>query len=61
MSVLQRVYAENLRVGDFGHWQAEDITQKENSIVAKAIKIQECQELVSFYVVQLLYYEHRIF
>jgi hypothetical protein len=48
VSVLQRVYAENLRVGNDGYWQAEDITQEENAIIAKAIKIQECQEHVSF-------------
>ena len=61
VSVLQWVYAENLSVGYDGHWQAEDITQEENAIIAKAIKIHERQECVSFYVVQLLYYGQRIF
>jgi hypothetical protein len=40
VSVLQRIYAENLPVGNDGHCQAEHITQDQDAIIAKAIEIQ---------------------
>ncbi len=47
--VLQQLCSENIPVGTDGRWQAENITDEQDAILAKAIALQEGQELVSIH------------
>ncbi len=52
--VLQQLWSENITVGTDGRWQAENTTDKQDAILAKAIALQEGWELVSIYHICLL-------
>jgi hypothetical protein len=52
--VLQQLCSENIPVGKDGCWQAENITEEHDAILAKAIELQEHWELVSIYHICLL-------
>jgi hypothetical protein len=45
----QQLCAENIPVGQDGPWQAENISEDNNAILAKAVEIQECCKLLSLY------------
>jgi hypothetical protein len=52
--ILQQLCSENIPVGKDEPWQAENITEEHNEILAIAFELQECWELISIYHVCLL-------